>query len=86
MRLQMAGMSLSGMAVAAALALIVFASVASAAPYAANDECHSDGDVMTLCQRCAKTTKSHIVYPMCCQNQEEAREWCDRYLNFGIHG
>ncbi|XP_054282788.1 uncharacterized protein LOC128999985 [Macrosteles quadrilineatus] len=49
-------------------------------------ECDTSDDVQTLCQRCAKSTKSNIVYPMCCRDREEARNWCSHYLAFGIQG
>ncbi|CAG2063079.1 unnamed protein product [Timema podura] len=41
-------------------------------------------EIDTLCQRCAKSTKSSLVYPMCCQNKEEVMDWCKRYISFGI--
>lgn len=40
--------------------------------------------VETLCQKCAKYTKSTIVYPMCCGDLEEARLWCQSYIDFGV--
>ncbi|XP_073988133.1 uncharacterized protein [Rhodnius prolixus] len=49
------------------------------------DECKENEHVETLCQTCAKRTKSNIVYPMCCFGQEEAKEWCDRYTKYGRH-
>uniref|UniRef100_A0A224XRE8 Putative conserved secreted protein n=1 Tax=Panstrongylus lignarius TaxID=156445 RepID=A0A224XRE8_9HEMI len=48
-----------------------------------NDECKEKEHVETLCQTCAKRTKSNIVYPMCCYGQEGAKEWCVRYTNYG---
>nr|CAD7266179.1 unnamed protein product [Timema shepardi] len=41
-------------------------------------------EIDTLCQRCAKSTKSSLVYPMCCQNTEEVMDWCKEYISFGI--
>ncbi|XP_034244881.1 uncharacterized protein LOC117647285 [Thrips palmi] len=52
--------------------------------FAADNACYHDAEVETLCQRCAKTTKSPVVFPMCCNDKEEAREWCKRYLEFGV--
>ncbi|PNF15644.1 hypothetical protein B7P43_G15601, partial [Cryptotermes secundus] len=46
--------------------------------------CSSDNDTETLCQRCAKSTKSITLYPLCCDKKETVREWCESYLNFGI--
>lgn len=43
-----------------------------------------DPKVEELCQRCAKTTKSDMVYPMCCGDEEATREWCQEYLAYGI--
>ncbi|XP_048515193.1 uncharacterized protein LOC125501959 [Athalia rosae] len=37
-----------------------------------------------LCQRCAKQTKSVVVYPWCCTDHEGAREWCENYLHYGL--
>uniref|UniRef100_A0A6M2DUK1 Putative secreted protein n=1 Tax=Xenopsylla cheopis TaxID=163159 RepID=A0A6M2DUK1_XENCH len=45
--------------------------------------CDSDEEVMELCQRCAKVTKSNTVFPMCCDNHDEALTWCNQYVNFG---
>ncbi|GLH07456.1 Uncharacterized protein GBIM_12907 [Gryllus bimaculatus] len=47
-------------------------------------ECLRHESTEALCQRCAKSTKSTMVYPMCCRNQEEVREWCVRYLDYGL--
>ncbi|XP_015521029.1 uncharacterized protein LOC107225167 [Neodiprion lecontei] len=38
----------------------------------------------SICQRCAKKTKSPVVYPWCCTNHEGAREWCENYLFYGL--
>ncbi|EEB11382.1 conserved hypothetical protein [Pediculus humanus corporis] len=47
-------------------------------------DCDLSDEIETLCQKCAKQTKSSVVYPMCCQNREEAREWCQKYISFGL--
>ncbi|KAK6623403.1 hypothetical protein RUM43_009255 [Polyplax serrata] len=47
-------------------------------------DCDVVDEIETLCQKCAKQTKSSVVYPMCCQNREEAREWCQKYMSFGL--
>ncbi|KAK9876805.1 hypothetical protein WA026_015043 [Henosepilachna vigintioctopunctata] len=48
------------------------------------DKCKSGVDeVLETCQRCAKQTKSPIVYPMCCANDDDAYYWCARFINFG---
>ncbi|KAK3925392.1 Reticulon-2 [Frankliniella fusca] len=50
-----------------------------------DNACYKDeGGVEELCQRCAKLTKSNVVYPMCCEDHDAAREWCFSYVNF--HG
>ncbi|KAF7271341.1 uncharacterized protein LOC143198827 [Rhynchophorus ferrugineus] len=36
-----------------------------------------------VCQRCAKQTKSPIVYPMCCNNEEKVYHWCVKYIHYG---
>ncbi|XP_063920456.1 uncharacterized protein LOC135135358 [Zophobas morio] len=48
------------------------------------DKC-KEGDlkVVEVCQRCAKQTKSPIVYPMCCVNDDDVFNWCERYINYG---
>jgi uncharacterized membrane protein len=38
-----------------------------------------------LCQRCAKSTRSVTLYPLCCDKKETVRAWCETYLNFGLH-
>ncbi|CAH0547486.1 unnamed protein product [Brassicogethes aeneus] len=48
------------------------------------DRCiQDDVEVIEICQRCAKQTKSPIVYPMCCKNEEDALNWCNSYINYG---
>lgn len=42
-------------------------------------------DVEVTCQRCAKLTKSRIVYPMCCYNDEDVHTWCENYIGYGQH-
>ncbi|XP_055907828.1 uncharacterized protein LOC129942784 [Eupeodes corollae] len=46
-------------------------------------KCDMDMDVMELCMRCAKVTKSQIVYPLCCDDEDDVQNWCQRYLFFG---
>ncbi|XP_015599542.1 uncharacterized protein LOC107269798 [Cephus cinctus] len=41
-------------------------------------------ETASLCQKCAKETKSDVVYPWCCTNHEGARTWCENYLYFGL--
>ncbi|XP_014251837.1 uncharacterized protein LOC106667993 [Cimex lectularius] len=48
------------------------------------DQCKIYDSTETTCQRCAKETKSVIVYPMCCEGRESAREWCTTFINYGI--
>ncbi|XP_018336809.1 uncharacterized protein LOC108745184 [Agrilus planipennis] len=48
-------------------------------------ECESNRKVEAICQLCAKRTKSVIVYPMCCSNEEDVYTWCLNYLNFGLY-
>ncbi|XP_031356579.1 uncharacterized protein LOC116180634 [Photinus pyralis] len=47
--------------------------------------CHIDSKVQDTCQRCAKVTKSNVVYPLCCGNEDDVFVWCQRYLEYGIH-
>ncbi|XP_026290290.1 uncharacterized protein LOC113214972 [Frankliniella occidentalis] len=51
---------------------------------AADNACYQNEEVEELCQMCAKKTKSNVVYPMCCQDEEEVRQWCDAYVNFPL--
>ncbi|XP_014359645.2 uncharacterized protein LOC106711758 [Papilio machaon] len=46
-------------------------------------ECHTDDELLDLCQRCAKLTKSRLAYPACCSTDLEARKWCSDYVYFG---
>lgn len=46
--------------------------------------CHEDEDVNELCQRCSKVTKSSIVFPMCCSNEDQTMDWCKAYVYYGI--
>ncbi|KAK4873528.1 hypothetical protein RN001_015557 [Aquatica leii] len=47
--------------------------------------CHIDSKLQDTCQRCAKQTKSNVVYPMCCSNEDDVFVWCQRYIGYGIH-
>lgn len=46
--------------------------------------CYEDEDVNELCQRCSKVTKSAIVFPMCCSNEDDTMDWCKAYVYYGI--
>ncbi|XP_055545047.1 uncharacterized protein LOC129730054 [Wyeomyia smithii] len=46
--------------------------------------CYEDEDVNELCQRCSKVTKSSIVFPMCCSNEDATMDWCKAYVYYGI--
>ncbi|KAH8376191.1 hypothetical protein KR200_000101, partial [Drosophila serrata] len=47
-------------------------------------QCEKDIPTMELCMRCAKVTKSDIVYPICCSNDDGIKDWCREYVFFGI--
>ncbi|CAG5027643.1 unnamed protein product [Parnassius apollo] len=46
-------------------------------------ECHTDDELLDLCERCAKLTKSRLAYPACCSTDLQARKWCSDYVYFG---
>lgn len=46
-------------------------------------QCEVDVDKMELCMRCAKETKSELVYPLCCADEDEVYTWCNDYIFFG---
>uniref|UniRef100_A0AAG5CUT1 Secreted protein n=1 Tax=Anopheles atroparvus TaxID=41427 RepID=A0AAG5CUT1_ANOAO len=54
------------------------------ADYKRVQQCYEDEDVNELCQRCSKVTKSSLVFPMCCSNEDETRTWCNEYVYYGI--
>lgn len=41
-------------------------------------------DLMELCQRCAKATKTKLAFPMCCSNEDNVTNWCKEYVYYGI--
>ncbi|XP_049533078.1 uncharacterized protein LOC125949783 [Anopheles darlingi] len=47
-------------------------------------QCYEDEDTNELCQRCSKVTKSSLVFPMCCSNEDETLTWCREYVYYGI--
>ncbi|XP_017054248.1 uncharacterized protein LOC108096846 [Drosophila ficusphila] len=47
-------------------------------------QCEKDSNTMELCMRCAKVTKSDIVYPSCCSNEDGIKDWCREYVFYGI--
>ncbi|KAJ8919663.1 hypothetical protein NQ315_006191 [Exocentrus adspersus] len=52
----------------------------SSSAYGCNN---ADSKKIEICQRCAKQTKSPIVYPMCCNEEDEVHFWCYRYTTYG---
>lgn len=46
-------------------------------------QCEMDQATMELCMRCAKVTKSEIIYPMCCNNDDGVKDWCHEYVYYG---
>ncbi|BFG05522.1 uncharacterized protein DMAD_04239 [Drosophila madeirensis] len=46
-------------------------------------QCEMNGSTMELCMRCAKVTKSEIIYPMCCSNDDGIKDWCHAYVYYG---
>ncbi|XP_017090841.1 uncharacterized protein [Drosophila bipectinata] len=46
-------------------------------------QCEKDTATMELCMRCAKVTKSQIIYPMCCSNDDGIKDWCNAYVFYG---
>uniref|UniRef100_A0A182TVP4 Uncharacterized protein n=1 Tax=Anopheles melas TaxID=34690 RepID=A0A182TVP4_9DIPT len=47
-------------------------------------QCYEDEDINELCQRCSKVTKSSLVFPMCCNNEDHTMTWCKEYVYYGI--
>lgn len=45
--------------------------------------CFDNPDIMDLCQRCAKESKSTIVFPLCCSNMDKVQDFCKEYIYFG---
>uniref|UniRef100_A0A9I3FGL1 Secreted protein n=1 Tax=Anopheles epiroticus TaxID=199890 RepID=A0A9I3FGL1_9DIPT len=54
------------------------------ADYKRVQQCYEDEDINELCQRCSKVTKSSIVFPMCCNNEDHTMTWCREYVYYGI--
>ncbi|KAH8371805.1 hypothetical protein KR093_008921, partial [Drosophila rubida] len=46
-------------------------------------QCEINQTTMELCMRCAKVTKSEIIYPMCCNNDDSVKDWCYDYVYYG---
>ncbi|KAH8297272.1 hypothetical protein KR044_009265, partial [Drosophila immigrans] len=46
-------------------------------------QCEINQTTMELCMRCAKVTKSEIIYPMCCNNDDSIKDWCYDYVYYG---
>ncbi|KAH1003635.1 hypothetical protein HUJ04_003520 [Dendroctonus ponderosae] len=71
------------------LALLAIITLIQAAPQPAtewdrhNNPCVYDDFKVEVCQFCAKLTKSPIVYPMCCNSEDNVYEWCNKYINYG---
>uniref|UniRef100_A0A182MU08 Uncharacterized protein n=1 Tax=Anopheles culicifacies TaxID=139723 RepID=A0A182MU08_9DIPT len=54
------------------------------ADYKRVQQCYEDEDINELCQRCSKVTKSSMVFPMCCSNEDHTMTWCKEYVYYGI--
>lgn len=46
--------------------------------------CFDSEIIMELCQRCAKETRATNVFPLCCSNVDDVKEYCENYIYFGI--
>ncbi|XP_062134442.1 uncharacterized protein LOC133844459 [Drosophila sulfurigaster albostrigata] len=46
-------------------------------------QCEINQTTMELCMRCAKVTRSEIIYPMCCNNDDSVKDWCYDYVYYG---
>lgn len=46
-------------------------------------QCEDNIERMELCMRCAKESKSQIVYPLCCANEDKVGDWCHDYIYYG---
>lgn len=46
-------------------------------------QCEVDVEKMELCMRCAKETKSELVYPLCCADEDGVLGWCNDYVYYG---
>ncbi|CAG2115563.1 unnamed protein product [Medioppia subpectinata] len=47
------------------------------------NECTVSPDVRSVCEKCAKVTKSDMAYPLCC-SQRSDREWCQLFLDYTL--
>ncbi len=46
-------------------------------------QCYTNRKTMNLCMRCAKETKDEDIFPSCCSNEDDLRDWCKKYIEFG---
>ncbi|KAI5639568.1 hypothetical protein NE865_07934 [Phthorimaea operculella] len=47
-------------------------------------DCKADEELLDLCQRCAKATRSKLAYPKCCSSDLIARKWCYDFIYFTV--
>ncbi|AWK15146.1 hypothetical protein SK355_01195 [Candidatus Fukatsuia symbiotica] len=45
-------------------------------------ECKPGGADRDLCEKCSKVTRDKNVFPLCCNNTAEAKNWCSKFLNY----
>ncbi|XP_057671735.1 uncharacterized protein LOC130903570 [Diorhabda carinulata] len=66
------------------LVIISYKTTAKPADWHPKHYCEvADATKREMCQRCAKQTKSSLVYPMCCNEEDEVHSWCYKYINYG---
>ncbi|XP_063873876.1 uncharacterized protein LOC135107677 [Scylla paramamosain] len=48
------------------------------------NQCTNNAMQQHTCEMCAKETKSQKVYSLCCTGEDNALNWCQSFLHFGI--
>lgn len=46
------------------------------------NKCRHGGPTRDLCESCTKLTKNEVVYPLCCEDKENVRGWCKKFLEY----
>ncbi|XP_064101433.1 uncharacterized protein LOC135212046 [Macrobrachium nipponense] len=50
-----------------------------------NNQCSNDNEKQYMCEMCAKETKSPQIYTLCCTGADNAQNWCQSFLLYGIN-
>ncbi|CAG2163634.1 unnamed protein product [Oppiella nova] len=46
--------------------------------------CTKDPNYRQMCEKCTKLSRNEFVFALCCINDQEVGDWCQKYINYSI--